>query len=274
MELKQFNIDDILIKIADIKKNRKKVINNYFGEFNNNKDKIFNGLILKETLIFMYNDHGINRVYFYSCNEEELKKCLNELPLNSIFDYITRNPEEYKELFIDCKYDVFALFQRMVPKKMSFDEKEKFEKRMSSIRKANTYNEEHVCIASLSDAEQIYNKLYEVFDPRTSHFCSVDELCKLIENKWVYIHKENNRINAIYIYKIEGKKKYGYQLYNDGPVEIIYSLCMKADEEIAKQDIKYSYGWVDSKNRRAIRFNEFFGSRLDDLYDVIYEKRG
>ena len=80
----------------------------------------------------------------------------------------------------------------------------------------------------------------------------MEELLQLIRKKWVLLYREKGEIIAFLMYQIEGKKYYGYQIYNSGTADITYNLERRA-VEYAKEHygVKSSYSWTEIGNLGA-----------------------
>ena len=98
----------------------------------------------------------------------------------------------------------------------------------------------------------------------------MEELLESIRKNWVLLYREKGEIIAFLMYQIEGKKYYGYQLYNSGTADITYNLERRAIE-YAKEHygIKIIYSWTEIGNFGA---NKRAGE-TDGTFDYIFIKR-
>ena len=132
------------------------------------------------------------------------------------------------------------------------------------------YEENFGEFAAEKDAVELYQMLYQIFDFRVSRLPSMEELLQLIRKKWVLLYREKGEIIAFLMYQIEGKKYYGYQIYNSGTADITYNLERRA-VEYAKEHygVKSSYSWTEIGNLGA---NKRAGE-IDGTFDYIFIKR-
>ena len=132
------------------------------------------------------------------------------------------------------------------------------------------YEENFGEFATEKDAEELYQMLYQIFDFRVSRLPSMEELLELIRKNWVLLYREKGEIIAFLMYQIEGKKYYGYQIYNSGTADITYNLERRAIE-YAKEHygVNSSYSWTEIGNLGA---NKRAG-QCDGTFDYIFVKR-
>ena len=144
---------------------------------------------------------------------------------------------------------------------------------------------DNVRCAEVQDEDNLYKKLYEVFDERESHLPSREELHSFIQNRWVGIYCVEEEIKGFHLFKVEKGQYYGYQIWNDVGPEGYFSLTTLTDKlyaeymeknkaEYNQENIKSkpSYSWVNVKNKKSMRLVKFWGQKFDGLYDFVYEK--
>ena len=98
----------------------------------------------------------------------------------------------------------------------------------------------------------------------------MEELKEFIRKNWVLLYRENEEIIAFLMYQIEGKKYYGYQIYNSGTADITYNLERRAVEYAREHyGVNSSYAWTEIGNLGA---NKRAG-KCDDTFDYIFIKK-
>lgn len=263
------NIIYIKEKYTIIKNQGKRVITNYYNQFENEMFEVFEG---EHSIVFTFFDYCVRRVYFYSNDMDELAVLLRGLEGDYVLDFLTKEREALSDLFISSGFQLYAEYERFGEHIRNIDPEEQA-RLLKMYEKSGLYDEKYGELAKVEDAEVINRRLKEIFDPYESHFYSDDVLREMISNEWVWVAREDGKIVAAYIFTIEGRKKYGNFMYNDGPASAIYSVLTKADMEIAKKGVIYAYCWMDINNKKAIRYNTRIGhQKPDGLYDIIYRK--
>lgn len=274
------NITNIKNKMTDIRRDKEKnLYQNYYNNCDSGKEICT--IYGENSVVFWHDDKGIVRGYFYSSDKEELRKLLGKLPQGCVVDYITRTKDKFLDFLSDSGLVLLNEMHRMSSANLTENEKREVE-RKRQVLKENLYQPKNVRPADLNDLEEIYNKLYEAFDPREGHLPSKPELESYIRNKWVSVYHENKVLRGIEIFKIISNVRYGYLLWNEAGAEGYVSLNV-CDNDLYNQYLienhiesikqKYSYAWVDAKNKKARRLIEFQGRKFDGLYDFVFEKQ-
>lgn len=270
--MKQRQIKEI-IQISNEIKKRGKSITNYYSVFDPNDRITFETYESENTIVFIHDDRIdatgqiIKRGYFITNNLKDLSCLLKTIPDHIVIDYVTRKEKELYDIMQEAGFQEYAVFVR-VSKNYKLADKEKDKKRRESMD--SIYNEKYGYWADENDIDDILETMEKVFDPYTYHLCTRDELKQFIENKWCLIHREDGKIVSITMFKLEGVKRYGYYMYNDAPINVLYSLQRKVTEIDKKNGITYFYGWMDKTNKKAKTVNSFYSIEPDGLYDVIY----
>ena len=262
-------IQDIMHYITYLRKNKKHLFTNYFLTYQDS-DMDFPIWKGKETIIFLVCEEKIQRCFFASTDEDELCALLKHMPTETVMDYITK--EKRKEFcWLDTGFVLYRTLIRYTNLHLT-DDPQTHKKSKRELFLEQFYDETIGGFATINDAEELYKLLYSVFDFRVSRLPSMKELIKMIEKKWVLLYREQQEITAFLMYKIEGKKYYGYQIYNEGTADITYNLEQKAISYAkANYQVKSSYAWVETNNLGANERCE--GSNFDGTYDYIFVKK-
>lgn len=258
-------IQEIIKEISSLRKTKKKLFSNYYMNYQGSDMEfdVWQGL---ETVVFCVQEERVYRCFFATTDLKELNELLSELPLQTVIDYVTR---EKSDVFPWEKsgFEHFTTLARFTNANLNQERpKTKRERFLEQFHDENCGE-----FATIEDLDDIYELLYKVFDYRVSRLPSKNELAEMIEKKWVLLYREE-KIVAFLIYQIEGKKYYGYQIYNEGTADITYNLECKAMKYAQRQyDIKSSYAWVEVDNAAA---NMRVGADFDGTYDYIFVKQG
>lgn len=268
----EMTIGEILKYISPIRKNKIDYQSNYYNQCNCLRDK-FSVSYTENALIFIWNDLGINRVYFFSSNVKELTLLLSQLKEGSVIDFITKNKSVLKNCFIQAGFALHLEYGRFFIKPNQREVIELQKEFEGDGELKEFFDSPYGEIAKESDAEEIDSCLRRVFDPYEAHFYSLDILREYISKGWVWIAKENGKIIAGSCFEIQGKKVYGSYIWNDGDVEVFSSLNHKVTKYLSSLDVTYYYCWMRLNNKRIIRYNmKYNGYVPDGLYDMIYLK--
>lgn len=259
-------IQDIMQFISSLRKSKKKVLTNYFLSCQNSKDD-FQTWQGDESIVFCVQEEKLIRCYFASTDLMELNQLLGMVPAGTVMDYIAKEKIEEFSWTEGAGFKHYTTLVRYTNPNI-YEEKPKTKK---DLILEQFYDESIGEFATEEDAEELYELLYEVFDYRVSRLPSMQQLIEMIEKKWVLLYREKGRILSFLIYQIEGRKYYGYQIYNEGTADITYNLECKAIQYAkATWQIKSVYAWAEIGNKIA---NDRIGTDLfDGTYDYIFVK--
>lgn len=259
------NIQEITNFIFALRKTKKKVISNYYLTLQNSKEN-FQTWTAENSIVFCVQENKVLRCFFATTNLDELNILLDKLPVGTVMDYITKEKME-KFPWEQSGFSRYSTLARHVnPDLFAASKKSKREKYLEQF-----YEENFGQFATVEDARELYRLLYEIFDFRVSRLPSMDELIEQIKKNWVLLYREGGEIIAFLMYQVEGKKYYGYQIYNMGTADISYNLERRAIQyAIDNYGVKSSYAWVETGNYAAI---EKADSNTDGTYDYIFLKQ-
>lgn len=258
------NIHEISKFIFVLRKTKKKVITNYYLTLKDSKED-FETWTSENSIVFCAQENKVLRCFFATTDLSELNTLLEKMPKDTVLDYITREKTE-RFCWTDAGFELYRTLIRYTNPNLSAPkEKTKREKFLEPF-----YQEDFGEFASEDDAEELYCLLYKAFDYRVSRLPSREELSEQIKKNWVLLYRYNGEIIAFLIYQIEGKKYYGYQIYNEGTADIAYNLDRRALQyAISAYQVKSSYAWVEMNNSAA---KKRAGGNFDGTYDFIFLK--
>ncbi len=278
MILVETNTVNIKKKMTEIRRTRSNtIIQNYYSNCEN--DPIIWSVYGDRTVVFWDDDNGVKRVYFYSDNEAELELLLSHIPEEVTLEFITKGPVLYDNLFRKAGFEPLFQMKRFSSGLLSAEEQMQLVEFNKTLYEA-LYDSQLAEKAEEKDCDELYKKLYEVFDPRESHLCNKETLSQYIENGWVAVSHLDGVLVGFQIFTVNAGQFYGYQIWNGGGPEILFNLTNKTSELFAEyikdKEIKHtrpSYAWVNVNNRKSIRNVTASGMRFDGLMDYGYVKR-
>lgn len=258
------NIREISKYIFKLRKSKKKVITNYYLTLQDS-EKDFETWVAENSIVFCAQENMVLRCFFATTDTDELNILLEKMPEGTVLDYITRE----KTASFSWEKSGFKYYRTLIrytnPDLFTVKEKTKREKLLEQF-----YQEDFGEFATKDDVDELYNLLYTTFDYRVSRLPSKEELLQQIEKKWILLYRYNGNIIAFTMYQIEGKKYYGYQVYNKGTADVLYNLdCRALKHAISTYQVKSSYAWIEVNNSAA---KKRVNGTFDGTYDYIFLK--
>lgn len=258
-------IQEIMQFISALRKSKNKVITNYYLTLRNSKED-FESWTAENSIVFCVQENKVYRCFFATTDVNELNSLLEKLPVGTVMDFISKD-QKGDFPWITSGFEQYSTLARHVNPNLSITGK--MSKRERFL--LQFYQEDFGEFATAKDADAIYELLYRVFDYRISRLPSRRELLEQINKNWVLLYREKGDIIAFLMYQIEGKKYYGYQVYNKGTADITYNLERRAISYAMKYyGVKSSYAWVEVDNLAA---NRKADSSIDGTFDYIFLKK-
>lgn len=217
------------------------------------------------SLLIIKHEYKADRLYFYTTDADDLMMSAQTLkPGTYYLDILSKTPGYMKTdlemggfrcigemMRLSCR-DISQVLQSDSPEMHFFD---------STVGQP----------AELSDAEEIYELLWSVFDTGISHLPDINELSESISDRQFYLYKENGRITALLQEKVQPKRFYINQIYNGSEKRIIHAMLLNRLSEYTEHDGKYAFCWVDQNNPASVKFHGKFGFVHDGLWDIVYQ---
>lgn len=261
------NKTEIADAIRKLKERKEKVYTNNFMQFQKSQEVSWEATSSEKSLCLINEDHGVNRVLFYTTDFCDLNTLIH--------DFL--DPSEEYVLDIVSK-DCLLYYEDMM--QMGFKQHKKV-MRMSNqditpVLAADSplieyYTPQAGELASISDTKKINSKLWEIFDTRVSHLLTDEELEESIRKGEIYIHKNGMGEVAAILQRVEEPRSfYINQIYNGGEKGIIHAILLHALKHYQDNGGRYVYAWVEEDNPASIRFHEKYGLKHDGLWDIIY----
>lgn len=266
--MQELNECDIANLIRDLKQPGMRVQSNCFYHFLD-KNHVWQGDFSKQSLIIVYDDKGIKRIWFYTTSFNDLQDLLDKNlddKQEYLIDIVSKDKKLYLKELNSAGFKVFTCMARMANRDIT------------GILNGNSpilsYGEESVGIKpALSDAGAIKSKLWEIFDTRVSHLPNQKEVEEGIKNKEYTIYKnETSEIVTILQSIVKPSSFYINQVYNGADKRIIHSILLNELKKYNELGGKYVYAWVEESNIASQKFHEKYGMQQDGLWNVIYMK--
>ena len=269
----QLALHDIYLLYTEIKKKAKEsssvVYSNIYHYYEQEIEQIkCDCRVTDSSLVFLRKDKkGVCRVYFISFDLKVLAEELMYFPKSSILDYICKEENPLENVFNNGGFRKIASYTR---KSINFKTEGKEFKRSHSEILDSYYDETVGEYAVEENAEEIVQLLDEVFDKDMDHIPSVEDIRRYARNKWILIYRNKEKIRALYIFQIQGKKFYSNISYNSMPAIVLYCLEKRAHMDVVNNyDVTMKYSWINTNNEKSLRRNIL---NFDGVYTYIYKK--
>lgn len=271
--MEQLELRNIFLLQKEIKKKARKfssiVYTNIYQFYAREMDHIkCDYRITDFSLTFSYLDEkNVYRVFFISCDLNDLKEELSYFPKDSVLDYICEGENKMADVFLGSNFREIATYTR---KSVNLIKEGKDFKRSHSEFLDQYYDENVGEYATEADAEEIADVLDEVFDRELDHLPTVEKIREYAGKKWILIYRNKGKIRALYLFQIQGKKFYSNISFNSLPAIVLYCLEKRAHMDVIENyDVTIKYSWINKKNARSLKRNIL---NFDDVYNYIYKK--
>lgn len=211
-----------------------------------------------ESFAFTVDDHGIDRLYLFAKDKEELDKLLGSLVKGTyFFEYMTKQPDE----LVPANAAIIARLMRMVNKdcKSVFEDQNVLQYRDDSVGE----------FAGVDDTHEINTLLWNTFHTEISHLLYDDELKEIIEAKKVVVHR-GDKIDALLQVDVMPKKFYINQIINKADKSVIHAMLLALLWNYVENGGQYIYSWVEDKNIASVKFHQKYGMIHDGMWNLVY----
>ena len=211
-----------------------------------------------ESFAFSSEDHGINRLFFFVKDKDELGSLISSVDKGIYFvEYMTKDPDE---LTIE-RATVIARMKRMVNK----DCRSVLDDPVLSGYRNDTAGE----YADVKDAHEINSILWSVFQTEISHLLSDEELEEIIKAKKMIIHR-SERIDALLQLEVMPKKFYINQVVNKADKSVIHAMLLSELAKYVQNGGQYMYAWVEENNIASMKFHQKYGMNHDGMWNLVF----
>lgn len=251
-------------KIEELQKTRRLLTNCYSQNIISQAEEVWDS---EKTLLFIYDDHGIKRLIYYTLEKDELGKMLQKADEGKeyVLDFLTRNPEENREALESVGFKVLARMMRVSNPRCG--------SMLAGLPVMAYYDDTVGYVADISEAQEIKEKMWSVFDTRVSHLLYADELTEAIKRKEIIIHRsDTGEIDAFVQTPMQSKRFYFNHAYSMAGKGVVHSLILKRLYRYVCDGGEYVYAWVDEENVASLKFNGKYGMKPDGMWDMVYVK--
>lgn len=247
--------------IEKLKKNGRLVTNVYSADIIN-QTSVF--LCNADAIFLTYNDHGVNRLYYYAHKLDNIEGLIASLPADEyVLEFMTKNAEDSSEVLRQLGFYCLAQMMRMSVRDVAVSIKNNFA--------SQHFDEAIGTFPDESLAQDINKVLWKVFDTRVSHLQDDDELKRSIEKREVLIHQnEEGSVDAVLQTIIQPQRFYINQVYNGADKNVIHSMMHQRLKEYIAAGGKYAYAWVDKNNIASVKFHQKYGLQHDGMWNMVY----
>ncbi len=243
------NCRDVMEEITKRKKKGVQALSNFFPNAAMDKMK-FEIICGNSTVVFWGNDSMVARVYFYSCDKDELIQLLREVPPKSVLDYICKTGQVPRKEIESAGFHQVASYCK---RQLMLNQMDKVPESKKEKMLFDMYNPDCGDYATIEDLIPLQKLILSIFDPKVDHLYSNDELREMIENKEIILYKTKDQISCFYVFKREGKRLYSAFSYNNATADILYSIERRERDNARKIGMKVMYAWFNEENYKALR---------------------
>lgn len=214
--------------------------------------------------LLVYNDHGVERLYYYAHSLQDIENLLTSLPCNEyVLEYMTKDPSDNSVILKEMSFDCLAQMMRMSVRNCNIP--------MRDSGVSQFFDETVGVYPDVVLAKDINKVLWNVFDTRVSHLLNDEEMVTAIKNKELLIHQNScGDIDAVLQTVIQPQRFYINQVYNRADKSVIHAMLQKRLKEYMDAGGKYVYAWVDSNNIASIKFHQKYGLQHDGMWNMVY----
>lgn len=247
--------------IEKLKTNGRLVTNVYTADIIN-QSSVF--LFNADAILLSYNDHGVNRLYYYAHKLDNIEGLIASLPEDEyVLEFMTKNAEDSSEVLQRLGFQCLARMMRMSVRDVAVSAKNNI-----------AFQHFDETVGAFPDeglSPEINKVLWKVFDTRVSHLQDEDELKMSIEKREVLIHQnEDGNVDAVLQTIIQPQRFYINQVYNDADKNVIHSMMHQRLKEYIALRGKYAYAWVDKNNIASVKFHQKYGLQHDGMWNMVY----
>ena len=221
-----------------------------------------------KAMVYIWDDKGVKRVYFAANDPEALRPLLAELPAGSGIEIIGKQIKpETEKVITDTGFKLFETYARASIYDLKGDVYKNIPDKYKDVKAWDI-----IQYAEEQHAEDIYDLLYDTFDPFTSHLPSLDEIKADIDKGNVVVVTEEGHAVAFIIFKVIGKKVYIEQIINRGESVYMHALYMGVLEKAMADGINIAYSWVKEGNARAYALMHRYSYQWEGIKNFAYRK--
>ncbi len=209
------------------------------------------------TVLVLNNEHDFFRLYFFTTAVADLEQMLRETEFRGdiVNGYLTRSAEDnIDHAFHRAGFSLIARYRRMITYQLP----------------PQTPNAS-LKFASTDDVDEVYEGLLHAFNKYTDHLPTKDRLRRYIENEWVIVNRNSDRIAGAVCFQLEGPRvNYNY-IYNvTGNALDFLRLQNNFYGIMHQRGIHAGFLWINESENRLAKLHQSLGWQFDGLKDHFY----
>lgn len=221
-------------------------------------------VVTGKTVLFSCMDHTVRRLYYFTRDFSDMCATVGQLSHGEYtLELMSRDPAENRLSLLQTGFTPYSRLMRLSVSdcSASFQNSE-----------ISSYHDERVGLyPKESEAGEINQLLWRVFDPRVSHLLTDEEIVAAIQRREITIHRdEHAQIKAILQAVVNPKKFYINQIYNGTEKKIIHAMLLNRLKSYTDAGGKYAYAWVAEDNAASMRFHKKYGFTHDGMWNLVY----
>lgn len=247
-------------EMTRIKREKGSVITNFTMTSVEEKvcEKVYKGESYYATLYKEIDKYVLN---FAVASLNDLHNLIRMVPGNTVINIIYREDCDLHDFFLAEGLLLHMTYQRTTIRYKSnpylYPEKNKKRQILPKM-----YDPDCGEYPGEEDAQELDALCRTVFDPLCDDMYSIDEWKEKIRNKEVLVYRDEGKITAYYLFRLEGKKLYSNMSVNIGAANTLYNMERRIFEEMWDKGIRIFYGWGNPNNPRAKRHANHMNSEV------------
>lgn len=273
--MKRITNKDILDAISSIKRkcSGSNIRTNYLPLLGHDQNDTVEGDIADNTVIFLVKQGMVDRVVFYSSDNNELINMLRNCPTGLALDYVSKTKDIPDDFLIEAGFRKIAVLQKLIFHDVIASEYEILnDAKLKAIY--FDYDKNAVTYAKNDDVDEIHSLLESTFNKYIDHLPAKQELLDdFIKKNGMLVYRSDEKIQAIVGYTISGTRMFWmYAINNSGDYRIMNAMAVKSREIALTNNIKHVYTFLElsKKRSRAMKYYCRRGTEFVDFYNHIY----
>jgi hypothetical protein len=209
------------------------------------------------TVLLANDEHDFFRLYFFTNDPADLKQTLRDVNFRGdvVAGYLTKaSDKNIVAAFQQSGFEPIATYRRMITYRLP-------------AQRPNPALE----YAIAADVDQLYEGLFQTFNKYTDHLPTKDRLHGYVENQWVIVNRQADRIRGAVCFQLEGPRvNYNY-IYNvSGSALDFLRLQNNFYGVMHQRGIRAGFLWINQTKTRLAALYESMGWCFDGLKDHFY----
>ncbi len=215
-------------------------------------------------LVIIRHEYRVDRLLYFSADSADLLDAFGRLPKGEYYiDVVSRSVPELHESFLEGGISCVAEMQRLSVRDVSavFEDTSA----VSCYRNAVAAEK-----AELSEAQAVYDFLWDKFDTGVSHLSDIDTIRSSISGGEFTVYRGSDGIVSLLQAVVKPRSFYINQIVNGAEKAVIHSMLLERLREYCDNGGKYAFAWVDKANAASMKFHAKYGMTHDGLCNYVY----